>query len=250
MIQLPTLVDYCDQLLAVTNFKDACPNGLQVEANPHVSRLVTGVTASQALIDAAIAWQADTLLVHHGYFWKNEPAQLTGLKGRRIAALFQHRINLLAYHLPLDCHPQLGNNAQLALRLNIQQAEPVTGYDGLLWRGRLPQPISLASFASEVQQQLDRKPSVVEAGTKVIETIAWCSGAAQGMIEQAAQLGVDAYLSGEISEQTTHQARELGLHYLAAGHHATECDGVKALGQHLAAQFNLEQQFIAIPNPA
>lgn len=254
MIEIEALGAYCDRLLACSEFKDYCPNGLQVEGERPVRRLVSGVSASQAFIDAGIAEGADALLVHHGFFWKGESPCLVGMKGRRIGALVRAGASLFAFHLPLDAHPVLGNNRQLAQVLGILAASPVApappSAPALLWQGQLPNPVSAAAFAEQIAQVLGREPLHVRAHERPIATIAWCTGGAQGFIEQAAQLGVDAYLSGEISEQTTHQARELGLDYFAAGHHATERYGVQSLGAHLAERFELEHLFLDMHNPA
>jgi dinuclear metal center YbgI/SA1388 family protein len=249
-VDLAELCRYCDRLLEVERFDDYCPNGLQVEAGVRVLRLVTGVTASQALVDAAVAAGADALLVHHGYFWRGEPPAIRGMKARRIGALMRHGVSLLAYHLPLDAHPELGNNAQLARVLGIVPAEAAADGQGMLWRGTLESALSLDDLAARVRSALGRAPLAVAGGDRPVRRLAWCTGAAQGYIDQAAGLGVDAYLSGEISEQTVHQARELGLHYLAAGHHATERYGVRALGAHLAERFGIEHRNLDIDNPA
>lgn len=243
------IADHCHQLLGVERFSDYCPNGLQVEGERQVRLLLTGVTASQRLIDAAVGADADALLVHHGFFWKGEAAPLIGLKGRRIRALMRADMSLLAYHLPLDAHPELGNNRQLALRLGLLDAAPSAGVDDLLWTGRLPEPIPGCLFAEQVGRALGREPLHVAVVDAPVHRVAWCTGAAQGAIERAAALGVDCYLSGEVSEQTVHLARELGIDYLAAGHHATERYGVQALGAELAASFGLEHRFIEIDNP-
>ena len=249
-MNLLELASYCDDLLETARFDDYCPNGLQVEAGREVGLLVTGVTASQALIDAAVAAGADALLVHHGFFWKGESPCICGLKGRRIAALIRNGVTLLAYHLPLDAHPQLGNNAQLARVLGFGAVQAPEGEQGLVWRGELARELPLDELAGRVGAALGRAPLAVAGGERPVRRIAWCSGAAQGYIEQAAGLGVDAYLSGEISEPTVHLARELGIHYLAAGHHATERYGVQALGAHLAERFGIVHRHIDIDNPA
>jgi len=248
MVDLSRLHDFCNQLLSSQEFDDYCPNGLQVESGETVSRLVTGVTASQALIDAAVAWRADALLVHHGYFWKGESPCIRGIKGQRIRSLVRHRISLLAYHLPLDSHPELGNNRQLAERLGLVAVEPALE-SGLLWQGRLPESLSVQGLGRLIADRLGREPLHLPGGGAVIQRLAWCTGAAQGFIEQAATLGVDAYISGEVSEQTVHQAGELGIHYFAAGHHATERYGVQAMGERLVREFGIEHRFIDIPNP-
>ena len=249
MIDIHALGAYCASLLACADFNDYCPNGLQVEGDRPVRRLISGVTASQALVDAAIVEGADAILVHHGYFWKGESPCLVGMKGRRIRALMRAGVSLFAYHLPLDAHPDLGNNRQLARVLGILDATPAASADALLWRGRFSDPICARDLAVQISRALGREPLHLSAHERRIESIAWCTGAAQGFIEQAADLGVDAFLSGEISEQTTHQARELGLDYFAAGHHATERYGVQALGAHLAERFGLDHRYLDLENP-
>lgn len=250
MIEIHVLRDYCDRLLACGEFKDYCPNGLQVEGGRPVGRLVSGVSASQAFIEAAVAEGADALLVHHGYFWKGESPCLVGMKGQRISTLVRAGVSLFAFHLPLDAHPDLGNNRQLASVLGILDARSAEPSDGLLWRGRLPGPLPAEDFAAQVESALGRGPLHLSAHDRPIESLAWCTGAAQSYIEQAAALGVDAFLSGEISERTMHQARELGVDYFAAGHHATERYGVQALGAHLAERFGIVHRYLDIPNPA
>lgn len=248
MVELSRLHEYCNQLLNSEQFDDYCPNGLQVECGEQVSRLATGVTACQALIDAAAAWRADALLVHHGYFWKGESPCIRGMKGQRIRSLMRHGISLLAYHLPLDAHPELGNNRQLAHRLGLEGTEPASE-GGLFWLGRLPEPMSASVLERRIAEGLGREPLHLPGGPEPIMRLAWCTGAAQGLIERAASLGVDAYISGEVSEQTRHQALELGIHYFAAGHHATERYGVQAIGKRLAREFEIEHRFIEIDNP-
>ena len=248
MATLREIIDYCDRRLETAEFDDYCPNGLQVEACSEVSRIVTGVTASLALIQAAVELGADLLLVHHGYFWKGEAQPLTGMKGRRVAALFRHGISLAAYHLPLDAHPELGNNAQLGRLLAVEDPRPLTA-DRLLWGGTLPAAVSLEALGARVQGFTAREPLLIAGGDHSVDRVAWCTGAAQGLIERAADLGFPAFLSGEVSEQTFHVARERGIHYLAAGHHATERHGVRALGEALAETFGVEHRFVDIPNP-
>ena len=251
MANLFELQRYCDDLLDAASFDDYCPNGLQLDGGRHeIHRLATGVTASQALIDAALDWQADLLLVHHGYFWRGEPQPLTGYKGRRIRALMQQGVSLMAYHLPLDAHAELGNNRQLGEQLEFADMEPVPDRGGLLWRTRLEQATSADGFAQRLERALGRRPLHVGPDESRIRSLAWCTGAAQSHIELAAAEGVDAFVSGEISEPTTHLARELGIHYFAAGHHATERYGVRALGLHLGRKFALETRFFDLPNPA
>jgi dinuclear metal center YbgI/SA1388 family protein len=241
-MQLKELADYIGSELAISRFRDYCPNGVQVEGRPQVRRIATGVTASQALLDAATAWGADAILVHHGYFWRSEDAVITGVKKRRISHLLKQDISLLAYHLPLDAHPQWGNNVQLAMRLGLVEHGRF-GEQDVACHGVLAQPMGLAEFTQVVSGALHFEPLVVGGMAGKISRIAWCSGAAQGYFEQAIALGVDAFLSGEISESHVHMARESGVAYMAAGHHATERYGVQALGAHLAARFGLEHRF-------
>ena len=242
------LARYLDETLDVARFRDYCPNGLQVEGSVAVRRLVAGVTASQALIDAAIDRGADTLLVHHGWFWKGEDGRITGLRKARIGKLLAHDINLLAYHLPLDAHAELGNNAQLAVRLGWQ-AEGRFGEQDIAWFGRPQAPTTAGELAQQIAARLGRVPQLIGDPARSVARIGWCTGGAQGYFEQAIALGVDAYVSGEISEPTVHLARESGVAYLAAGHHATERYGVEALARHLAAKFGLDCQFVDIDNP-
>lgn len=250
MTELTTLAAYCDALLDTAAFDDYCPNGMQVEGERPVRRLASGVTASAALLDEALAWGADAILVHHGWFWRGEDPRLVGMKGRRIRTLTRAGAGLLAYHLPLDAHPELGNNRQLAEILGLCEARATGLCNGILWQGRLPRPTLAADLAVHFATVLERVPLHVSGRAGSIEQVAWCTGAAQSYIAQASDLRVDAYLSGEVSEQTTHQARELGLDYFALGHHATERYGVRALGEHLAVRFGLEHRFIDIDNPA
>ncbi len=245
IMQIDELSHFCDDFLGVDDFEDYCPNGLQVEGTRPVRKLVTGVTACQALIDAAVEEGADALLVHHGYFWKGEPQTLTGIKGRRIRRLMRAGVSLLAYHLPLDAHPTVGNNAELGRVMGWL----TTGQQGLIWLGELERPQTATGLMEQLGERLDASPLLIGGGDHPVRRIAWCSGAAQSMIGQAAEQGVDAFVSGEISEQTVHLARELGLHYIAAGHHATERFGVQALGELLAGRFGLEHEFIDIENP-
>lgn len=248
MASLEELVTYINQLLQINNFKDYAPNGLQIEGGEIVDSLVAGVTASEALIDVAIEQQADAILVHHGYFWKGENPCLTGMKGRRIRKLVKHDISLLGYHLPLDAHQELGNNTQLAKLLGLF-VEGVMDEQGVGNVGTLEKPCSLDVFTQRVASVLQREPLVIAAGDHPVKRIAWCSGGAQKYLQKAADMGADTYLSGEISENTVHEARELGVHYIAAGHHATERYGIQALGEHLQSKFALQYQFVDIDNP-
>lgn len=250
-IALARLVEEADRYLNAAKIADYCPNGLQVEGRAEVGRIVSGVTASQALLDAAVEAGADLVLVHHGYFWKNENPCVVGMKQRRLKTLLSHDISLLAYHLPLDVHPEVGNNVQLALRLGLLvegALEPDNPRSvGLV--GTLPVPLAPAVFGQHVAAVLGRVPLVIE-GERPIRRIAWCTGAAPGYIEQALAAGVDAYLTGEISEPVVHVARENGITFCAAGHHATERYGVQALGSYLAGRFGIEHRFIDCDNPA
>ncbi|OYD23165.1 Nif3-like dinuclear metal center hexameric protein [Oceanimonas baumannii] len=233
--------------------RDYCPNGLQVEGRTGVQHIVTGVTASQALIDQAVALNADAILVHHGYFWKGEAPSVRGMKRHRLKALLANDINLYAYHLPLDIAPVLGNNAQLAELLGIQVTGPLEPDNALsvAMRGELTTPLSGTELTANIEQKLGRSVlHVGETGPQLIRHIGWCTGGGQGYIELAAEQGMDAFISGEVSEQTVHSARELGIHFFAAGHHATERYGVKALGEWLAVEHGLTVQFVDIDNPA
>lgn len=253
MIHRDQLVAVCDHQLRAAEFKDFTINGLQVAGSEQVKRIMTGVTACQALLDEAVAWQADMVLVHHGYFWKNEPVAITGMKQRRIKTLLDHDISLLAYHLPLDAHAEMGNNAELARRLGWKVEGCIDGElgEGLLWSGRLPQSHSVSELAAQMAQTLQREPLVIEAQqVGDIERIAWCTGGAQDMITAAFEAGAQAFVSGEISERTTHLAREMGIHYIAAGHHATERYGIQALGEWLSDEYGVEHRFVDIDNPA
>ena len=246
------LASYLNGMLVPERFHDYCPNGLQVEGRTEIRRVVCGVTASRALIEAAIARDADALLVHHGWFWKNEDGRVTGFRKQRLQALLAHDINLFAYHLPLDAHPESGNNAQLAQRLGWtitgRFAEQEIGFLGA--PGAVTQKLTFArDIAANVAAVLGREPLLIGDPERAVRTVAWCSGGAQGYFEQAIMAGADLYLSGEISEQTVHLARESGVSYIAAGHHATERYGVQALGQHLAQHFGLTHQFVDIENP-
>lgn len=240
--------DYIASLLQTDRFRDYCPNGVQVEGRAEVRRIASGVTASQRLLEAATAWGADAILVHHGYFWRNEDAAITGIKKRRIAHLLQHDISLLAYHLPLDAHTELGNNTQLGRRLGFIEKGRF-GEQNIACYGDLAQAQPLAQLAAHIAHSLQRTPQVIGENDRTIHRIAWCTGAAQGYFDSAVALGVDAFLTGEISEQNVHVARETGVAFIAAGHHATERYGVQALGEHLVARFGMEHKFFDLDNP-
>ena len=239
----------CDlnALLTPENYHDYAPNGLQVEGRPEVTRVVTGVTACLALIEKAVEKKSDLLLVHHGWFWKREDPRITGLKGRRVRTLIAADLNLAGYHLPLDDHPELGNNALLGKALGLEE----TGRFGDMALGRLgvTAPVTVRDLAQRITEKLHRAPLIVGPQDNVIRRVAWCSGAAQDMIEEAAACGCDAFISGEISERTTHIAREAGITYFAAGHHATERFGIRALGEWIAREKGLEVEFVDIDNP-
>lgn len=250
MIDRDTLVSYTDTLLDAHAFRDYAPNGLQVEGCSGVERIVAGVTASLELLEAAVERDAQLVLVHHGYFWRGEAATVTGTRRRRLQVLLGNDINLLAYHLPLDCHGSYGNNVQLARQLDIKVTGEVKGeVAGLTLRGELPTPMSADVLAEHIERRLGRAPLHLPGDRASIRSIAWCTGAAQGYFEVAVSAGVDAYLTGEVSEYTTHLARESGVHFFAAGHHATERYGVKSLAEHLAEQFDVIAEFIDIDNP-
>ena len=251
-IKTSDLVSSINAILMPERFKDYCPNGLQVQGRNEVKKIVCGVTASMELLEAAKAQGADAILVHHGYFWCGESPQIIGIKQKRIKFLLENDINLLAYHLPLDAHAEVGNNVQLAKVLNLKLDRWV-GDNNLVAIGSLPATKTLAEFAKEIDLTLQRTPQVIcSMGadlTKPINRVAWCTGAAQDYMELAIANEVDVFISGEISEQTVHLARESNTSYIAAGHHVTERYGVQALGQYLANNFGLEHTFIVCNNP-
>ncbi len=237
-----------ESFLDCTRFSDYSPNGLQVEGREDIKRVVCGVTASQALIERAVALDADAILVHHGWFWRGEDARLTGFRRKRMATLMAHDINLFAYHLPLDAHPEVGNNAQLAKVLGWH-FETLSPKQSLINHGVLPQAIPAGELARQIAARLAREPLLIGDPERLIRRVAWCTGGAQGYFEQAILDGADLYLSGEISEQTVHLARETGVPYIAAGHHATERYGIQALGAWLAREHGLEASFVDLDNP-
>jgi dinuclear metal center YbgI/SA1388 family protein len=251
MITLEALVDYTNELLAAKNFRDYAPNGLQVEGRADVGLIVSGVTASLELIEAGIAAGADALLVHHGYFWNGEDARITGMKRRRLQRLLGTDTSLLAYHLPLDAHPEMGNNAQLGRVLGFETTGSLGTDDGMALgcSGLLPEPLDGQALAGLIEHRLGRTPLHIPGRHNPVQTVGWCTGAAQSYIGEAVAQGLDAFVSGEISEQTVHVARECGIHYYSAGHHATERYGVRALGEHLAGHFGIRHRFIDIANP-
>ncbi|WNN45628.1 MULTISPECIES: type 2 GTP cyclohydrolase I [Winslowiella] len=237
-----------NQQLNTAAFSDYAPNGLQVEGRCEVKKIITGVTACQALLDEAVRLQADAVLVHHGYFWKNEAPVIKGMKRNRLKALLANDINLYGWHLPLDAHPQLGNNAQLAKLLQIEVRGEIMP---LVPWGELKETLTGEQLAQRITEVLGRTPlHCGDNAPQHIRRIAWCSGGGQGFIDDAAEFGVDAFITGEVSEKTIHSARENGLHFFAAGHHATERAGIKALGEWLAESYGLDVTFIDIDNPA
>lgn len=251
MITPQELTQFCDELLQACEFKDYCPNGLQVDADVPITKVITGVTACQALIDEAVRQKAQAILVHHGYFWKGESAPLTGIKGRRIRTLLRNDISLIAYHLPLDAHPIFGNNAVLADELGLtvvgalypDEKHPVGNIASC-------NPIKAIDFKDRIHKTLAREPLHITADPdRILQKIALCTGSAQDMIEQAHQMGCDGFISGEISERTTHLARELGVDYFGAGHHATEKGGIRELGKIVQKELGVDVVFVDIDNP-
>ncbi|PTR14857.1 dinuclear metal center YbgI/SA1388 family protein [Nitrosospira sp. Nsp2] len=248
-MRLNELEIYLNQLLNTTRFHDYCPNGLQVEGRNEVRCLVSGVTASLELLEAAVAVNADVILVHHGYFWRGEDPCLIGMKHRRIAFLMKHNMGLLSYHLPLDAHPDFGNNIQLAHRLGFVETGRF-GEQNIAMLGTLQSgALNLKALQVTIERTLGRKPLVIGNEAKLVQRMAWCTGAAQSYFEEAIQLGVDAFVTGEISERTVHTARESGVAFISAGHHATERYGVQALGEHISQKFGITHQFIDIDSP-
>ena len=248
-MQLGALQIHLDELLEVARLRDYCPNGLQVEGRGEVASVLCGVTASQALLDEAVSGGYDAVLVHHGYFWRGEDGRITGMRKRRLATLLNNDISLFAYHLPLDVHPEFGNNAQLGAIMGWT-GEGRFAEQELGWLGT-PAKVGLtaAQLASDIAFRLQREPMLVGDARREIKRIAWCTGGAQGYFEQAILCGADVYISGEISEQTTHLARESGVPYIAAGHHATERYGVQALAGYLSDVLGLQARFLDLPNP-
>tara|TARA_R110000868_G_scaffold259391_7_gene517609 strand:- start:138 stop:896 length:759 start_codon:yes stop_codon:yes gene_type:complete len=240
-----------NEMLQPQFISDGCPNGLQVEGKETIHKIVTGVTASQALIDRAIELKADAIFVHHGYFWKGEDPCLVGMKKQRIASLLKHDINLFAYHLPLDVHPTLGNNVQLANLLGIEQIENLEeGKFSIALKGRFTTALTPQALAQRLQDVLGKVPLLEQVQKPLIATVAWCTGGGQKYIDLAASQGIDAFITGEVSEQTIHSAREMNIHFYAAGHHATECYGAKAVGEYLAENYGVDVEFVDIANPA
>ena len=244
-----------DTLLQPERFKDYGPNGLQVEGKTEVRKIVSGVTASLALIEAAVALQADAIFVHHGLFWRGQSGTVTGWMKQRLALLLKHDINLFAYHLPLDAHPELGNNAQLGLRLGLTATtrfgDQNLGFlGGKTDGGYFKDCFELAEHVKKVLNRPAAQVIPVQIATKNIASVAWCSGGAQGYFEAAIAAGADAFITGEISEPQAHYAREMNVAFIACGHHASERYGAPAVAAHVAAQFGLAHEFVDIDNPA
>ena len=250
-VALAEMLRYCDDELDVRRFRDYCPNGLQVQGRPQVGRLAAAVTANQTVLDEAVRWGADALLVHHGYFWKGEEPVVTGMKRRRLGTLLAADMSLVAYHLPLDAHGSLGNNAQWGARLGLGPGDPLDPADPAAVGdvATLPEAVAIEELVARVRTLTAREPLLIGDGAQRVSRVAWCTGAAQGYIDRAAAAGAELFISGEISEPTVHAAREQGIAYLAAGHHATERYGVQALAARLAERFDLEWTFIDCDNP-
>lgn len=250
-MDIRALVAHCDQLLDAKAGRDFGPNGLQVEGRRDVRKLTTGVSACLELFELARDAGADAILVHHGLFWDGAPRELTGHQYRRVAALIEAGMHLVAYHLPLDRHPELGNNALAVKRLGLYSIEPFGLYQGLPigFQGRYPEPIPVGEFAGRCREVFGQEPLAFLAGPDPVATVGIVSGGAQGEVHQAIAEGLDAYITGEASEWVMNVARENRIHYLACGHYATERLGIRALGDHLAERFGLEHEFIDVPNP-
>ncbi|MEP4148351.1 MAG: Nif3-like dinuclear metal center hexameric protein [Halioglobus sp.] len=246
---LKILIDWLDETLQPGSFRDYCPNGLQVEGSAQVAKLATGVTANQAVLDKAIEWGADALLVHHGYFWKGESEPVVGMKRKRLGALLANEVSLLAYHLPLDAHPTLGNNARLGVLLGIKAHAPLQPEEPFSVGNVGELQVSAGELCDKLQSLTGREPLLIGNRERALKRIAWCTGAAQSYIDAAVAAGADAFITGEISEQTVHVAREEGIAFIAAGHHATERYGVQAVGEAVAEKFSLQHQFFDEDNP-
>ncbi|WEV49659.1 Nif3-like dinuclear metal center hexameric protein [Acinetobacter sp. ESL0695] len=251
MANLNDIIQWCDQTLKTQEFKDYAPNGLQIEGKQDVKKILCAVTASQDAIDACIAEGADVLLVHHGYFWKGEPYPITGMRGERIKKLIQHDISLIAYHLPLDAHPSLGNNAAIAELLKLENIQPLDFNDkhpiGNV--ATLKSSISVSEFQTLLKNNINPNILHLSAQREMIQRIGYCTGAAQDFISKASEQLCDAYISGEVSERTFYEAKELNVHYFACGHHATERYGVQRLGKAIAEQFGITYHYFEQDNP-
>jgi dinuclear metal center YbgI/SA1388 family protein len=244
MVNRDDLNVYCNDFLSVSKYKDYCPNGLQVEGTQTINKIVSGVSANLDFIELAIAEQADAIFVHHGIFWNNESNVIVGSKKTKIDLLLKNNINLFAYHLPLDDHPEVGNNIELGRVLGIKKMKPVDS--SLIWQGELD--TDLKTFSSLIEKQLGRSPQIFGRLSRSVNSIAWCTGGAQSFIDEAISLKADVFLSGEVSERTPAVAKENDMIYISAGHHATERYGVQALSKHLSSEFNLKHQFLEVQN--
>jgi dinuclear metal center YbgI/SA1388 family protein len=245
------LVSYLDNLLDVGRTADLSPNGLQVEGAETVRRIVTGVSACRELFEQARQRGADTLMVHHGIFWRGDPQVLTGFRRRRVAELFEGNLNLIAYHLPLDRHLELGNNALAARRFGLQSVVPFGNFEGasLGVRGQFETPVSPRELAASCLEVFGQAPQVFDGGRTEIRTLGIISGAAQRELHTAVDEGLDAFITGEVSEWVVNVTRETGVAYFAAGHYATEVLGIRKLGEHVAERFGVEVEFVDVPNP-
>lgn len=246
-MQRDHLLRILDELLEPSLFKDYAPNGLQVEGKDEITHIACAVTATQNVIDQAVTIGADALLVHHGWFWKGEDPRIIRIKHRRLKPVLMADMNLIGYHLPLDAHPTLGNNACMAQALEASDIEQF-GPDRLVWIGTVAEQ-SIATLSARLTKILGREPMILGDESKVVRRVAWCSGAAQDFLEDAVMAGADAYISGEVSERTTHLARESGVPYLVSGHHATERLGISALANWLETEHGLKCTFIEDENP-
>ena len=250
-IDRDTLVTYLDEYLEAAQGRDYCPNGLQVEGKEQIRRIVLGVSACLELFERAAASLADAVLVHHGLLWQGDPPRITGIHRSRIAALIRNEINLIAYHLPLDRHPEVGNNAMAASALGLGDVEPFGMYEGLSigFKGLLPDATPLAEMTTRCKAIFEQAPLVFDYGPDLVRSVGIISGAASRSLHDAIHQGLDMFITGEPSEWTMNVAKEAGCHFVAAGHYATERLGIKALGAHLETEFGLEVEFIDIPNP-
>ena len=250
-VDLLELSAYLDRLLEAGRGADVCPNGLQVEGRRRVARLITGVSACRELFETARQRGADAVLVHHGIFWRGAPPVLTGVQYRRVAELVRGEMSLLAYHLPLDRHPELGNNALAAGALGLGELTPFGTLEGETWgcRGRFPEPVSMADFTGRCRELFGGEPLVFAHGPDPLSSAGIVSGGAQRVLTEAIDAGLDLFLTGEVSEWVMNLAREAEIHFVAAGHYATERLGVRALGEHLAERFGIAVEFVDIPNP-
>ncbi len=250
-VSLDELADYLDRLLSAGEGQDVCPNGIQVEGRQRVRKVITGVSACRELFETARERDADAILVHHGIFWRGDPPVLRGVQYRRVSELVHGELSLLAYHLPLDRHPELGNNALAARALGLGELAPFGTLDGDAWgfRGRFDEPVPMAELTARCRELFGSEPLVFAHGPDLVTTVGVVSGGAQRVLPEAIDAGLDVFLTGEVSEWVMNLAREAGIHFIAAGHYATERLGVQALGEHLAERFGLEVEFVDIPNP-